>query len=111
MPIQQEVIFKFCPDCGCNREHVLEPNQEKYGFPKCICSGCMPMAFIRKTTEEKKVAASHTFRRCPKCHKLEEFFREGLAYVCKGCNPERFPTEKKQKETPLKIKRPSKELV
>lgn len=102
------IQWKFCPDCGCDKEHVLDYNPTNLFKPILICSGCMPMTYNARTGV-MKVAKSHTFRRCPKCKTLQEFIKVGLTYFCEACDPDKFPETKK--EEVLKIKRPSKELV
>lgn len=105
-----QVQIKFCPDCGCDREHVLDYNPINPYYPNLICSGCMPMTYNARTGV-MKVAKSHSFRRCSKCRQVEEFTKIGLTYFCIKCDPEKFPVNTKNKEELLKIKRPSKELV
>lgn len=102
------IRFKFCPDCGENKEHVVVPNPANINFPKTICSGCTPIAFAERVGK-KRVGGRHTFKRCPECREVTEFVTVGKESICVNCKPIRFKLAKEG--VPLRIQRPSREKV
>lgn len=102
------IRYKFCADCGTHKEHVVIPNPTNVNFPTSICSGCTPMAFEEKVGK-KRVTGRHTFMRCRKCMEVTEFIRVGEETVCEKCHPTKFRFAKEG--VPLRIQRPSKEMV